>query len=166
VNEGHFRADLYYRLAEIELELPPLRERREDLEILAEQFLLSACLRLGSKVPKLTPDAVERLRRHDWPGNVRELRNLMERLAALFSGGEADADTIAQELRESGPTLTIDSRVPYKRAKAEAQRRFDAYYLADLVERCQGNLTRAAREAGIMRHHLRYLLRRHGITLR
>ena len=86
VRAKRFREDLYFRLNVVTLELPPLRERGDDIMLLAEHFLQQFCRRAGRRVPKFTAAARKRLESHTWPGNVRELRNLMERLAYLSSG--------------------------------------------------------------------------------
>jgi len=166
VNDNEFRSDLYYRLAEVHVTVPPLRDRAGDAALLAEHFLWKASVRSGAKSPRFGPEALERLARYDWPGNVRELRNLVERLAMLHPGETVDADRVAEELRPGGEThaFAIDSAKPYKQAKEAALKHFDACYLADLYERCGGNLSQAAREAGLMRHHLRLLFRRAGIV--
>ncbi|MBI2897574.1 MAG: sigma 54-dependent Fis family transcriptional regulator [Deltaproteobacteria bacterium] len=168
INEGRFRADLYYRLAEVHVRVPPLRERPGDVELLAAHFLERASVRCSAKMARVGKAALERLERHAWPGNVRELRNLMERCAMLSPGQQIDADQIGRELRfASVPrALPLDARLPYKDAKEEALRQFDAYYLTELHGRCGGNLSKAAREAGLARHHLRSLFRKAGIIFR
>jgi two-component system nitrogen regulation response regulator GlnG len=98
VADGRFRADLLHRLDVVRLQLPPLRERREDIPALAERFLAAAARRLGTPAKRLSKPALERLRAHDWPGNVRELENLCWRLAALAPGdsiGVADLGPLA-----------------------------------------------------------------------
>ena len=97
VEAGRFRADLLHRLDVVRLQLPPLRERRDDVPLLAQRFLASAAQRLGAPPKRLDAGAVERLRMHDWPGNVRELENACWRLAALApddSIGAADVDAL------------------------------------------------------------------------
>src|SRR5690606_11513483 len=98
VEEGRFRADLLHRLDVVRLQLPPLRERLEDVPLLAQSFLQMAARRLGTPVKRLDAGAIERLRAHPWPGNVRELENACWRLAALASDeriGAAEVDALA-----------------------------------------------------------------------
>jgi len=166
VNEGRFRSDLFYRLAEVQVALPPLRARPGDIAVLLDHFLRLVAERSGLPPTRLTPAAYERLERHEWSGNVRELKNVSERVGMLLAGQLLDADAIARELRLAAPragTMSVDARLPYKDAKEEVLRQFDAHYLADLWNRCRGNLSAAAREAGLARQNLRALLRKAGI---
>ena len=95
VREKRFREDLYFRLNVVTLELPPLRDRGDDVILLAEQFLDDFSRKARRKPPKMTAAARKRLEQHDWPGNVRELRNLMERLAYLTTGDKIEAEDLA-----------------------------------------------------------------------
>jgi len=152
VNTGRFRADLYFRLAVMTVHLPPLRDRQDDLPLLVEALLA-----------ELTPDETsrDRLRRQlslntlarlDWPGNVRELRNHLERSLVLDHGqGGGDlAELPAAEL-------------PFAVARDAWQRWFERRYLMDLLHRHRGNITAAARHAGMHRTHLYRLLQRAGL---
>ncbi|MHB8878275.1 MAG: sigma 54-interacting transcriptional regulator [Myxococcaceae bacterium] len=154
VNRGTFREDLYFRLAVITLRLPPLRERREDLPMLAEAFLRQVA-------PKATLSEAfrQRLGAYDWPGNARELRHAVERMAAL---GE---HAVPEQAPTPGaaPLPEADPSVPFKDAKQRLVDRFERAYLAALLERTEGNASAAAREAGLDRVHLLKLLRRHGL---
>jgi DNA-binding NtrC family response regulator len=166
VNDGRFRSDLFYRLAEVQIPLPPLRARPGDVAVLIDHFLLRVAERSGLPPARLTPSASERLARHEWSGNVRELKNFAERVGMLLAGQFLDADAVARELRLAAPragTMSVDSRLPYKDAKDEVLRQFEAHYLAELWSRCQGNLSAAAREAGMARQNLRALLRKAGL---
>ena len=86
---GRFREDLYYRLAVVPIELPPLRERREDIPLLVEHFLEQVCADNGRRTKKVASGAMTLLMQHDWPGNVRELKNVVERLAILTGDAES-----------------------------------------------------------------------------
>jgi two-component system, NtrC family, response regulator AtoC len=103
VDEGQLRADLYYRLNVVRVEVPPLRERREDIPLLAEHFLARYSRELGRKPPHLTPEAQERLCAYAWPGNVRELQNLMERAAVLARSDSITPDQLPRELADRAP---------------------------------------------------------------
>jgi DNA-binding NtrC family response regulator len=103
VAAGRFRKDLYYRLKVVELRVPPLRERPEDLLPLASALLAAAARRMGRRLTGLTPAAAEALQRHAWPGNVRELENALERAAALAPGPSVDVDDLPEEVLQSGP---------------------------------------------------------------
>src|SRR5262249_51640743 len=148
-----FREDLFYRLSVIRITLPPLRDRREDIPVLAEhfvrQFAPDASLELGV-------ETVARLMKYDWPGNVRELRNVIERAYALSKGGVL---TVPDELlSRSTPALGVRTDLPFRDAKGELVQKFERKYLLDLVTRNRGNVSAAAREAKMDRKHLRELL--------
>ena len=161
VAEGRFRADLFYRIAVLHLRLPPLRERREDIApIVAELMRRRGMARHAVEGPGL-----QRLLAHDWPGNVRELRNVVDRAVALSPGAECFADLrVWLHPREHElPPLAVRTDVPFAEAKAELMAQLERRYLGELWADCDGNLSAAARRAGLDRKHLRTLLRRHGL---
>jgi DNA-binding NtrC family response regulator len=156
VNSGQFRLDLFFRLAVVKLDVPPLRSRAEDLEVLIAHFLREA----GSEATVQSlfdKDALSALRAHTWPGNVRELRNLVEATLAmgeppqleLTSAPGGDANALP------GPERT------YKDARAEVLNRFELHYLKKLLEATHGNVSAASRHAKMDRSHLIELLQRH-----
>jgi transcriptional regulator with GAF, ATPase, and Fis domain len=157
VNKGTFRADLYYRLAVVKLELPPLRERRGDLPILVEHLLR----RLGAAPSVIdlfmAPDFLATLAAAPWPGNVRELRNHLEQCIVF---GERRAPG---SLATAHPSATVDPNVTYEVARRQALDNFERTYLAGLLARTNENVAQAAREAGVNRAYLHKLLRRHGL---
>jgi transcriptional regulator with GAF, ATPase, and Fis domain len=166
VERGQFRADLYYRLAVLPLELPPLRERREDLPLLAGHFLREL-LPPGIGDPGWTPahlaEAFAGLAGHDWPGNLRELRNLIERAVAMTDPAALAAGTLPQLLSlRSSIAEAMASPPPLEDARAG----FDRQYLRQLLVRSGGDLSRAAAIAGIHVKSLERLLRRHGLPRR
>jgi DNA-binding NtrC family response regulator len=164
VAKGGFRGDLYYRLAVVEVHLPPLRARQGDLKRLVQIFLERA----GSKplVDQVGGPALERLERYHWPGNVRELRNVIARAVALSGPGD-DFQSLPILLRptmaspDDAPTFRADR--PFHEAKDEVVARFEREYLTDLVRRAEGNLSEAARIAGLERKFLYKLLERAGL---
>ena len=101
---GLFRQDLYYRLKVVELHVPALRERRDDILPLARVLLADAALRMKRKISGLAPRAADQLLRHEWPGNVRELENAMERAVALARGSRVELDDLPEEIRQAFPT--------------------------------------------------------------
>ena len=153
VNRGTFRSDLFYRVAVARVRVPPLRERPDDLQPLVDHFLSE----LGREDAKLPADFLDWARRHTWPGNVRELRNAVERAvsapAAWPSGAAAACD-------EMTPDLAIDPRVPFKDAKQRLVDAFERRYASALLAAHTGNISAAARAAGIDRMSLYKLLRR------
>jgi len=153
VNAGTFRLDLYYRLAVVRLEVPPLRARLDDLELLIEHFLRQAGDERPVSAVFSTAD-LEALRAHTWPGNVRELRNLVESTLAMgerpaLEGAAAPVDGLP------GPELA------YKNARAQVLTRFELHYLKALLAQAEGNVSAAARHAKMDRSHLIELLQRH-----
>jgi len=193
MNRGTFRSDLYYRLAVVQVRVPPLRERPEDIPPLAEHFLelLAAG---GARVTPLSRETLESLRNHRFPGNVRELRNLIERSVILAEAGmEPDQGTMAEppaddagmetgaEARGGGEALDpqadpvpapgrlpvvqmeVDDAVPYRIAKQRLMAEFDSRYLKQLLRRHGGNVSGAARAAGLDRMTVHKMLQRVGL---
>jgi DNA-binding NtrC family response regulator len=166
VAAGRFRQDLFYRLAVVELELPPLRSRVEDLGLLVEHLLGTAGF--PHEVTGVTPEAMERLAAWDWPGNVRELRNTLLRALPFVDGPRIDVADLPDALRrapadparEPEPALSLDE------ARDQAMLAFERQYLTDLLDRAGGDLDVAARAAGVDRKGLTKLLRRHGLPVR
>jgi transcriptional regulator with GAF, ATPase, and Fis domain len=161
VRAKRFREDLYFRLNVVSLELPPLRDRGDDILILAEHFLHHFCRQAGRRTPKLTAAARKRLISHPWPGNVRELRNLMERLAYLTSGEKIEAEDMAFILSPSGGSTTqIDSGL----ALSDATDQFQTGYIRQSVERARGNVSLAAKNLGVHRSNLYRKMRQLGMA--
>ncbi|CAN5869644.1 hypothetical protein BH11MYX3_BH11MYX3_05470 [soil metagenome] len=163
VARGGFRGDLYYRLAVVEVHVPPLRQRPGDLAALITMFLERAgSTELATQVGGA---ALQRLERYHWPGNVRELRNVITRAVAL-AGPDDDFQSLPFVLRPTaaapeGPVIRADR--PFHEAKDELVARFEREYLTDLVQRATGNLSQAARIAGLERKFLYKLLERAGL---
>ncbi|MCC7384427.1 MAG: sigma 54-dependent Fis family transcriptional regulator [Deltaproteobacteria bacterium] len=167
VEQNRLRADLFYRLAVIRIDLPALRERPEDIPPLVERFFAQHAeeLRLaGSPVTRASSSAMTQLLRYAFPGNVRELFNMLRRAAILAKGPEILVSDLPPELTGSrpippGPGMPLpDASMPFKDAKAQVLDAFERQYLADLLVRHRHNISKAAREAGIDRRHLYRLL--------
>ena len=164
---GAFRSDLLFRLRILNVVMPPLRQRVEDIPLLARHFL-AAYSQLFKKPPKtLGPDVLDLMQRYSWPGNVRELENLICRAFLLADGPEVGRDEIPElcgfePAADSEPT-SESAPVRFNHAKAEAISRFEVRYLADLMARSQGNVTAAAKLAGTERRYLGRLLKKHHI---
>lgn len=173
VSEGNFREDLYYRLSVVKIIIPPLRERPEDIPPLVEKLLSDGKFnRKGDGsllVTRVEDDALKMLQRYQWPGNVRELVNTLERACSFVEGdtisrGHLDFVFSQMEHDEEGTErLVIDKDLPFKEAKQRVMEVFEKEYLESLVERNKGNLSAAAREAGIDRKHVRNLVKKYGI---
>jgi transcriptional regulator with GAF, ATPase, and Fis domain len=152
VQEGKFREDLYFRLNVVTLELPPLRDRGDDVLMLAERFLRDFSAQAGRKKPRFTSAARRRLIGHHWPGNVRELRNLMERIAYLSTDESVDADELAFILAPK--TESSSSWLPEGLSLSDATRQFQAAYIRKQIDRVRGNMTDAAQQLGLHRANL------------
>ena len=162
IRARRFREDLYHRLAVLTLRLPPLRERGEDIVLLAEHFLARSCEDYGLPAKTLTPDACVALRAFAWPGNVRQLANVMER-AALFTDSPAvGADALGLAPASARPVV---ARADSPALLEDAMRDVERARLLDALEESGGNITRAAARLGIPRNTLRYRLDRHGLGL-
>ena len=142
VHGARFRQDLYYRLRVVELVVPPLRERREDILPLARQLVAGAAKRFGKKVPALTPDAANLLLRYAWPGNVRELENALERAVALMQSERIGIDDLPPEVGSSAPAIPAAGEV---RPLEEVERD----YIAAALRASGGNRAKAAERLGI-----------------
>ena len=165
--DGRFREDLYDRLNVIAIRLPALRERGEDIPLLAHHFLAKSAARARKPPPRLADDALELLCRYRWPGNVRELENAMERAVILCAGdtlGVADLPPqIARSSDRLAPDAEVLSELPYAQAKLSAIHTFEKRYLGALMRRTEGNLSEAARLADMDRSNFRRLLKANGI---
>jgi DNA-binding NtrC family response regulator len=162
VGSGTFRGDLFYRLAVVEVHLPPLRKRIEDIADLVAVFLRAA----GGTGEGIEGPTLDRLRSYGWPGNVRELRNVVTRAMALSPPG-AHFGEMPVLLRSTGPTLAetgASADIPYHQAKEALIARFEREYLTDLLRRSGDNLSQAARVAGLERKYLYRVLERAGLA--
>jgi DNA-binding NtrC family response regulator len=163
VNAGSFRSDLYFRVAQLKVELPALRQRIEDIPILIRKMM--ADLGDADAYERVTHDSLERLMRHDWPGNVRELRNVVA--VAMAFGKEGPID-LAQHLNPLSPGDRRDEQTSvrgrtFQDAKRDVLARFEREYFTALYAECSGNVSEIGRRAAMERAHVRGYLRRHGI---
>jgi DNA-binding NtrC family response regulator len=161
VREGLLRQDLYYRLSVVRLSIPPLRERIEDIALLAALFL-ERLAAPGQRPKQLGPAALRLLICHDWPGNVRELQNVMERAALLAAGDTLGPGDIALEDEELGWPVDDAGALPYEEAKRRALARFQRRYVEQVLEAAGGNISQAARTSGLTRAALHRILKRLG----
>ena len=159
VQQKRFREDLYFRLNVVSLELPPLRDRDQDVLLLAEFFLETFAPQARRKVPRLMASARKRLLSHAWPGNVRELRNLMERVVYLVPEEKIEADQLDFVLSpdREGTALSLD--LPLN----DATREFQVQYIGQQIDRVQGNMTAAAQRLGLHRSNLYRKMRQLGM---
>ncbi|MHB8921152.1 MAG: sigma-54 interaction domain-containing protein [Halothiobacillus sp.] len=162
VAEGRFRADLFYRLQVVPIELPPLRARQGDIDWLLARFMVEFAQRYDSHLPRLTATARGVIRRHPWPGNVRELRNLAERLVILHSGRAVDVDNLPHELRSAQLDVVKAPRfdLPENGVDLEA---IESDLLRQALARTGGNKSRAARLLNLSRDTFLYRLKKFSI---
>ncbi len=158
IKAGTFREELYYRLGVVTVKLPPLRERPEDIPHLASFFLERFSRRYGKSLAG-SPRFYEALLRQRWPGNVRQLKNVMERLTALHPGGVLEPEDLAEDLPAGGPASQLSS-LPWKEAREQYLASFELSYAQAVLARCDGNISAAAREAGVDRKTFYVLLKR------
>nr|WP_100243634.1 sigma-54 dependent transcriptional regulator [Dyella ginsengisoli] len=167
VATGQFRRDLHYRLNVLHVQLPPLRERRGDVPLLANHFLQATANRMNRPPKRWSVDALDALERYHWPGNVRELEHVVLR-AFLRAKSEVIAHEALDRLIAEPAGASEAARMPHKdesfaEAKRHAIRAFELGYLVRLMERTHGNVTAAARLSGTERRQLGKLLQKHGI---
>lgn len=147
VQAGDFRQDLFYRINVFPVVLPPLRERPEDIQALAELFLNRFSQKFNKPVNSLSADALEQLKTYDWPGNIRELENIIQRAVVLTQSEQTEVNQLPQELRpapshiELAPGLVVAENTPLDQ--------LETLWINYTLERCQGNKSQAARELGI-----------------
>jgi Nif-specific regulatory protein len=150
VREGSFRRDLFYRLQVVQLDMPPLRDRLDDVPLLAEHFLKKFVRETGRKIRGFTENALEKLKAYRWPGNIRELRNVVERAVALSSGSQIDATDIwLSELDLSSPVVA--NLRPYK---PETLEEIERHHILETLKYTDWNKSRAAEILGIERSTL------------
>jgi DNA-binding NtrC family response regulator len=165
---GGFREDLYYRLAVVTIGVPSLRQRPGDVPLLARHFMKDYVARTGRPIESFDPSALDALTRRPWPGNVRELRNILERTFIFAQGPNIHAMDLPEEILDA-PGSWYESRpedlndLHFHEAKQMAVEAFEQCYLRELLERTGGNISRAAREAGMDRSNFRRLMKKLGV---
>jgi transcriptional regulator with GAF, ATPase, and Fis domain len=182
VNRGRFREDLYYRLAVARVHVPPLRERKDDLSLLIEHILATTP---GGETASIAQETIDLMMKHDWPGNVRELRNVIERAVLLAESPDSEDSlrrtpmspssnknepsitvTPSQTATsaEASMTVPVDVAIPFKNAKQNVISEFERRYISRLLAQHDGNISAAARAAGIDRMSIHKMLHRLGLA--
>ncbi len=174
VRAGRFRQDLFYRLSVVRIMIPPLRERPEDIPLLAQHFLDTGPFNRtpggGLRASSISPEALNLLSGYKWPGNVRELLNVIERAVSFAEGPRIETKDLPDQLHPSQPQREREveafpeSGIAFKEAKGKWVSSFERDYLIKLLARNKGNISHAAKEAEIDRKYFRKLMRKHGIT--
>ena len=158
VTQGLFREDLFYRIHVIPLYLPPLRDRKEDIPLLAEHFRKKFAQQMNKEVKGLAPLAMQKMMLYDWPGNVRELENTIEYALAMTQQDIISEDLILQQTKGVASSTTLQ---PLK----EARNAYEKSYLIHLLSICKGNITKAAKLAGKYRADFYDLLKKHNLKI-
>jgi DNA-binding NtrC family response regulator len=164
VRDGRLRQDLFFRLNVVPICLPPLRSRKDDIPVLAQAFMRRYVAEYHRPGLKLNGRAVQELQEHSWPGNVRELQNLIERLVSLSSGTEIGLEDLPDDLvrrelpQRNGTHVEATADLPFHEAKAAAIADFEKSYLQYLLKSTGGNISQAARQAGIDRKTIHRML--------
>jgi DNA-binding NtrC family response regulator len=165
IAQGLFREDLFYRLNVISIQMPALRERPEDILLLAQHFLQRCAEESGKGSMRISPELADSLVKYPWPGNVRELENLIRRAVILSVGPEIGNGDVDLERDSHAKCLVTEEvkRLPYKEAKRLVLERFHREYVSEGLARSRGNVTQAARACGLERQALQQVMRRYGI---
>ena len=167
MEKGGFRKDLYYRLKVIDIVIPPLRDRKEDIPILVEHYLAEFSRRHGKKMDGIEPGAMRQMVEYHWPGNVRQLVNILERSVVLAVGPVLKKEDLPDDMnlrsRFDEGFLEDMMQLPFKQAKEKITERFMREYLARKLRENDGNISHTAAELGIHRQSLQTMMRRLGI---
>ncbi len=166
IQNGRFREDLYYRLNVFEIELPPLKERREDIELLAHHFLQKYNRKFNKNVTHISPEVMQALMRYEFPGNVRELENLIERAVALERGDLLTPYVFPADLFTPMSPQSLDIPILYEdfsKAKQAVVEAFERKFIAEKLQQTNGNVSEAARKSGIERQSFQRLMKKYDI---
>src|SRR5579872_5484962 len=166
VREEKFRQDLFHRIHVFPLQLPPLRERRDDIPALVEHFSAQVCAQNGWKPVPFSAEAMEALQSHSWPGNVRELRNMVERLMLLATDGRVDLGTVKMALPKASSGMVVGPSAQSSGPLAERVQMFEREVILEELRRSHQNMTVAAKALGLERSHLYKKAEQLGIDLR
>jgi DNA-binding NtrC family response regulator len=174
IREGTFMEDLYYRLNIFPIYLPPLKERQEDIPILAVHFLKKYAEEMGKAIKGFTPEAMEKLMKYPWPGNVRELENVIERTVVMMENEEMvrvehlilPGQQEKEMWEEHVPTTSEELKELKKQAREKAVEEIEKAFILNALERHQWNVTRAAEEVGMLRPNFQALMRKYNLRAR
>jgi two-component system, NtrC family, response regulator AtoC len=160
VRAGRFRHDLFFRIHIIEIVVPPLAERREDISLLAVHFLQAVSASRPGAIEAIDPAALDALAKYDWPGNVRELRNVIERAAAFAGGPVITLADLPDTIIPIAPSAATDGPVTFRAWKKETLERLAHGFIQRALEDHGGNISRTARTLGLHRSTIQRFLRR------
>jgi transcriptional regulator with GAF, ATPase, and Fis domain len=160
---GEFREDLFYRFNAFTVVLPPLRERSEDIPVLAYHFLRKAEAKVNKKVDRFSPEALDLLRRYGWPGNLRELENIIERAVVLSSSQQVEVAHLPLYMKDAGP-IPVTTQEGFVKAKERVVSMFEKEAVARFLAEARGNISVASQKAGITRRNFHRLLSKYAIN--
>ena len=162
IEAGRFRLDLYYRLNILPIEIPPLRERRQDIPLLANYFIETISKEMGRKIDSIEVSVMQMLKKYSWPGNIRELRNIIERLVVMAQDRKISGDDLPLEIQE----IDSDMNRVFSEDLKGATQDFEKEYIMEIMRRNSWNVTKASREMNIARKTLYKKLNDYGIKYR
>ncbi|HAV92068.1 TPA: hypothetical protein DCW38_02680 [candidate division WOR-3 bacterium] len=165
INKNLFREDLYYRLNVVNLFIPPLRERREDILLLSEHFLKKYSAKMNKEISRFTEGATDMLLRYNWPGNVRELENAVESSCALTSDSSIDVKNLPDYLFGARKSQLKTDIMPINRSLKETMDHFEREYITELLRFCNGNVTKASEIAQIARQNFHAKMKNYNINV-
>ena len=166
VQDKEFREDLYYRLNVINIAMPPLRERKEDIPLLVKHFIEKYNKKENKQIKGVSPEIEKEFYNYNWPGNVRELENVIERAITLTNEDIISVDVILPLVKKEGDTGTTETELfaqPYKEARRKSLDAFNIKYITNVLNKTSGNVTNAAKESEIERQYLQRMLKRYNI---
>ena len=169
VKKGHFRQDLYYRLNVISITLPPLKNRRQDINLLLNHFLQTYSKRMGMPTPVFEPQVVHYLENYSWPGNVRELQNVVERMLNISGGNKLTMNHLPPELipqpayAPPEPDIEVPTLEEERKRIKEIQAQQETEEIISLLAACGGNVSEVARRIGVSRNTLYRKMRQYNI---
>lgn len=164
IKAGQFREDLYFRLNVIPIFVPPLRERQEDIPLLADHFMAEFAQEYGRRIKRLDAGAIRTLQRYAWPGNVRELRNVIERLMIMVPGDAITTSDLSFLDVPLVPTSASPTGSPERRTLHEARDQFERDLILKTLAEQQGNMSRTAEVLGVERSNLYRKMKTFGIA--
>ena len=166
IAQRRFREDLYYRLNVISFQLPPLRERQDDIPLLVHHFLNKYTKLNNKNISDISPEAMAMLMARPWPGNIRELENVIERAVILCRSHEITLHEVATHPTTAGTVPNTTNSIfvlPFKEAKEEVIKAFHRQYIQALLQQSKGNISKAANKAGLQRQYLHRIIKNEGI---
>ena len=165
-DDGIFRKDLYYRLNVFPVEIPPLRERAEDIPLLADTFIKRFNLSLQKRIQSVHPDVIAAMSNYDWPGNIRELENLMERAFILETTNILTPESFPAEFfnhSKKAAVLHVNTRLSLAEARREAIDGFERQFIKQILAKNRGRINKSSEEAGISTRQFHKLMVKYGI---